>query len=348
MNILITMTANDTIKKHIDATEFKEMHSAIREDAIRGHKTTFVTNLQNLITKVGLIISEVSLTDRMQEGTFIGSINYLCNVVLKQQSLYNHLRASDINVNANRGKHTLESYTDVDIDECLHQYNRLIDALYRELKVEAIAQMNILLTTPKPTITQTPQQEVKPLEEPKKEEPKVEPPKPRRDIFAVNSTTSNGDAPKKVSEFSNVSYEVIAGNQVTVSLAKNFNLDAFTRTVTVACTFEWKDPNHDVYCIDVESNKSHAKLVEDYEFELDESKKHVIPLMFKQKDVDIDTVSVAIRLVAKRIQTVSIRAESATDVGFFVKKRSYSTTVYENEELARVDTKRIVLSQKFD
>ena len=348
MNILITMTANDTIKKHIEATEFKEMHSAIKEDAIRGHKTTFVTNMQNIITKVGLIISEVSLTDRMQEGTFIGSINYLCNVVLKQQSLYNHLRASDINVNANRGKHTLESYTDVDIDECLHQYNRLIDALYRELKVEAITLMNISLSAPKPTVVETPMQVVKPVEEPKKEEPKVEPPKPRRDIFAVNNPTTTAGATNKVSEFSNVSYEVIAGNQVTVTLAKSFSLDAFTKTVTVPCTFEWKDPNHDVYCIDVEATKSHAKLVEDYEFELDDAKKHVIPLMFKQKDVDIETVSIAIRLVAKRMQTVSIRSESATDSGFFVKKRSYSTTVYEDEELTRVDTKRIVLSQKFE
>ncbi len=347
MNILITMSANDTIKRHVEAIEFKEMYSAIKEDAIRGKKTTFVTNLQNLITKVGLIISEVSLTDRIQEGTFLGSINYLCNVVLNQQSLYNHLRASDINVNANRGKHTLESYTDVDIDECLHQYNRLIDALYRELKVDAITQMNIFLGEQKPVISQEPTQVAKPLEEVKEEEPKVEPPKPRRDIFAVNSVPTNG-VTKKVSEFPNVSYEIIADNQVTVSLAKTFNLDAFTKTVTVACTFEWQTPNHDIYVIDVESNKSHAKLLEDFEFEIDESKKKVIPLRFKQKDVDIDTVSVAIRLVAKRMQTVSIRAESATDSGLFIKKRSYSTSTYEEEELTRVDTKRIVLSQKFE
>lgn len=92
------------------------------------YETQFTQDMQSFITRVAIIVSDVSLEAKIGAHTYLGAIDYLCLKVLKNKTLYNMLRACAVNDEGNTIKHNKYNI-DIDIPECINQFNKLIKGL---------------------------------------------------------------------------------------------------------------------------------------------------------------------------------------------------------------------------
>lgn len=144
MSIALVADANEIVGRLVFQKETQAYYKSVQERVEKGFVTAFVTDLQNLVVKVALIISEVAVSVKLKTGYYLTSIDYLCNKVLKDNDLHKGLRATKINENANKNKHTLEATADeINIGQCISQYNRLINQLIKKLEVPALNVLRI-------------------------------------------------------------------------------------------------------------------------------------------------------------------------------------------------------------
>ncbi len=142
MSIALVDGANGKVRKLIYLKETQASYKSVQEAANKGFVTPFTTFMQILITKIALTISEVAVSVKLSDGYCYGAINYLCRQVLNDEGLYNDLIATKINEGGNDTKHTLNSIA-VNIDQCVNQYNRLINKLISQLELTALAAIKV-------------------------------------------------------------------------------------------------------------------------------------------------------------------------------------------------------------
>jgi hypothetical protein len=143
MEIKFIDNANQVVQREISKSEFVAVYKSTCENAERGFITVFSTTMQSLVTKLGLLISEVVIGPKILNHTYIGSINYLGLKILKNPVLLKHLQVTDINENANKVKHTLSSNSPIDIQDSIHQYNRLIQELINKCNLPSLSSIKI-------------------------------------------------------------------------------------------------------------------------------------------------------------------------------------------------------------
>ena len=120
--------ANKTIAQELNEKSNVAYFKALCESVSKKYETLFASNMQTYITRIGIMVSNVSVNYEIRYNTYLGAIDFLCNDVLKNKTLYNMLRAIGINDEGNNGKHSIKNIN-ADIDECVRQYNRLIKGL---------------------------------------------------------------------------------------------------------------------------------------------------------------------------------------------------------------------------
>jgi len=142
--INIVNDADFKIKKLLEATEFVALHKAALEQIEKKYNTLFTTTLQSIITKVGLMVSEVVVSPKLATSTYLGSIDYIGFKILRNPSLVKHLRITEINGNANLVKHSLSTLKNVNIDDSVKQYNHLISEIIKTLGLNSFSKAKLL------------------------------------------------------------------------------------------------------------------------------------------------------------------------------------------------------------
>ena len=120
--------ANQIISKELHEKSTAAYYKSLVDAVNNKYQTKFVSDMQIYVTRIGIIVSSVVEGRHITYNTYLGSIDYLCNAVLKNKNLYSILRAIEINTEGNLGKHSIKNIS-ADIEECVRQYNRLIKGL---------------------------------------------------------------------------------------------------------------------------------------------------------------------------------------------------------------------------
>lgn len=128
MQIMINANANQVIANELHEKSTAAYFKSLITDVNNRYETRFATDMQIYVTRLGIIASKAVTGRHITANTYLGSIDFLCNTLLKNSNLYNMLRAIEVNSEGNSGKHSAKNIK-TDIEECVRQYNRLIRAL---------------------------------------------------------------------------------------------------------------------------------------------------------------------------------------------------------------------------
>ena len=142
MAVKLVKNANDAAKKLIHLDSVKGFYFGVTEKYINNYKQTFATDFQNLITKVGIIMSDISIGSP-NISYCRTSIDFLCNTVLNSQKLYKEFDKLHINSQGNAAKHTL-FVTNPDIKGCVDLYNKVINEIVKKYKLPAFKDLLIV------------------------------------------------------------------------------------------------------------------------------------------------------------------------------------------------------------
>ncbi|MBE5738999.1 MAG: hypothetical protein E7354_04660 [Clostridiales bacterium] len=132
--INLAHNAKQELNKLLSQKEMKAAFLSACDSYKKKYTTRFSNDMQTLITKVGLLVSKLSTKDKITSQTFLGSIDFLCKKVIEDPARIKFLRATSINENGNKNKHTLDKNEEMNLDECIHQYNTLLDKIAQKYK----------------------------------------------------------------------------------------------------------------------------------------------------------------------------------------------------------------------
>lgn len=143
--VTLVNNAENIIKKGLNTKEFTALKISVIERGEGNHITIFTISMQNLITQLGLVISQAVANQKMKTKTYLGSIEYLCIKILKDTQLLKHLKATEINENANQVKHSIKKNREISVKDSLYYYNRLVNSLTAVLNLPILKQAQIRL-----------------------------------------------------------------------------------------------------------------------------------------------------------------------------------------------------------
>lgn len=131
--------------------EFKAQLLSTADNYRNDFQNVFSNTFQNLVTKIGLIISDCSIDKKMVGGTFLYAIDFLCNKVLENPTLYNVFRAIKVNENSNINKHTLGKTAKLELSTIINNYNDMLHKISTKYKLNEILNGKIYNTEKKKT-----------------------------------------------------------------------------------------------------------------------------------------------------------------------------------------------------
>ncbi len=147
--ITLKPNANKLIGKQVNANGVRAFYLSVCERYGDGYVQCFITDLQNLITKVGIL---VALADR--SGPNISycaqALEYLCKRVLDNPRLYDTFDSIGVNNKGNAGKHSI-STNSIDMDKAVATYNSMVDAIARNYSLLALK--SLIVRKPKSKTT---------------------------------------------------------------------------------------------------------------------------------------------------------------------------------------------------
>ncbi len=139
--INIVNGANQKVYQMVFEKSVSAFYLSVCERYSKGYTQLFITDLQNLITKVGIIMSEVS-TSKKRISYCSSALDYLCNDVLNSNNLYKRFDEIGINAKGNIGKHSLKSNT-IDLDKTVIVFNSMIDNIANRYNLPALKKLLI-------------------------------------------------------------------------------------------------------------------------------------------------------------------------------------------------------------
>ena len=104
--------------------------------ATKKFETMFASTAQIYITKLGLILSHCYEHAELRANTYLGSIDFICNKVLKDKTLYNVFYHFGLNTQGNAVKHSIEN-VDISIETTVSQINLLISRIVSSTNIKA-------------------------------------------------------------------------------------------------------------------------------------------------------------------------------------------------------------------
>ena len=137
--ITLKTNANATINKMVYENGVRAFYIDVCEKYTNGYVQTFITSTQNLITKLGIIVSKVS-TQQTNISYCAQSITYLCSKVLDNPSLENTFDSIGLNDKGNHGKHDIVT-NKIDMDRCVSTYNNLVNSIANKYNLHALKAM---------------------------------------------------------------------------------------------------------------------------------------------------------------------------------------------------------------
>lgn len=133
---VLAPNANAVIEKELHEKSTCEMYQSVLFGVNKRNETAFMSDIQVYITRIAIIISDQSLTTKLENNNYQPAIEYLGDI-LQNNSLKNMLKAIEVNEEGNKVKHTIKN-VEADIKECLHQYNRMIKDLINKFDLPAL------------------------------------------------------------------------------------------------------------------------------------------------------------------------------------------------------------------
>lgn len=129
MNYSLKSDANLYFQDQLNLKTNMELFLAIKMSIASNNETNFISSMQSFIQRIGSLLSDCCNEYKREEGrdNFIDSIAYISEIC-QDDYIYRVFRALDINRSGNSIKHSTLDVS-CDIDETIHQYNRLIDIL---------------------------------------------------------------------------------------------------------------------------------------------------------------------------------------------------------------------------
>ena len=125
------------VSEFLKRKDFKECKEEVETSYYKNKRTVFITQLQILITKLGLIVSELMLKPKLIDGNCSLSISYLTQDILDKPGLYKILRALEINKSGNMNKHSLDEVKLIETDSIVSNYNFMCECLASKLRINA-------------------------------------------------------------------------------------------------------------------------------------------------------------------------------------------------------------------
>lgn len=126
--------ANQQILNALHEKSTTAWYKSLKEDAENSYETTFSASFQNFVTRLGLIINDVSNRKFYGKSHYAEILEYICKTIIDDDFIYKNL--IKLNTKANASKHSKKNI-DVDIDKTLTDYNSLIDKLISVSNCEA-------------------------------------------------------------------------------------------------------------------------------------------------------------------------------------------------------------------
>lgn len=144
MGLVVERNADSKVLENVYKRVVQSSYMSAQDAVAECYPIQFVDDMQKLVVKVALIVSEV-VSIKFTAGYYQAAINYLCKTILKDNGLYNDLNALGINVNANKNKHSIDDLdvNEKTIDRGVNQYNRLINQLVSRLSIPSLGKLRI-------------------------------------------------------------------------------------------------------------------------------------------------------------------------------------------------------------
>lgn len=143
--------ANALAEKLLKRDNVVAVYKNMVEQYYKRHRTVFVQQMQVVVTKIGLILSECSSGSKIRTKTYLGSVDYICNNILKNKQLLKIMRVF-INDDGNDVKHSIKDIQ-VEMDTVMEQYNLFIKDIVRVTKLSAF---NKYIIAPKKSVRDVP------------------------------------------------------------------------------------------------------------------------------------------------------------------------------------------------
>lgn len=117
---------------------------SVCDDYARGFTSTFITNIQILITKLGIMVAEVSTKQNI--SYCIQSLKFLCFDVLEDQRLMAKFKSLGVNEIGNASKHDIAKDVKIDMAQWVATYNYLVNSIVTKYNLPALKLMIIAKT----------------------------------------------------------------------------------------------------------------------------------------------------------------------------------------------------------
>ena len=139
--IKLIPNANVKIKQLVFEDSVRAYYHSVCERYAKGYINTFITDMQILITKLGMIVASVADGPKTNISYCIQSINYLCGKVLDNSSLINTFKDIGLNDKGNDGKHIIARNVNIDMQRCVTAYNNLVNRIADKYGLRALENM---------------------------------------------------------------------------------------------------------------------------------------------------------------------------------------------------------------
>lgn len=218
--IKLKSNAKEIVNKYCNQKEVRASFYETLEAVRKKFEVAFSDRMQKLITKIGLIMSECSETEKIKNKTFLGSVDFLCYKVIEDPSRKKFLIATSVNENGNKNKHSLSKNEVININECVHQYNQILYSISSKYNLTELLKLTI-----------------------KKENKHKK--QPTKNIFA---------------EARSIKYDTFDGNDIKFTLSPFYEFDKFKKIAIVELAVDWEKQSSDSIKITIISKKSGKKL----------------------------------------------------------------------------------------
>lgn len=132
---VLAPNSNEVIGKKLREKSMVDLYKTILYAVNSRNETSFMSTIQSYITRIAIIISNQSMTNKIENNNYQQAIEYLGDI-LQNNSLKKMLQAVEVNEQGNKVKHTIKN-VEADIKECLHQYNRMIYDIINKFGLQA-------------------------------------------------------------------------------------------------------------------------------------------------------------------------------------------------------------------
>ena len=121
--------ADAKIKQLVYENSVRAYYYSACERYAKGYVNAFITDMQILITKLGIMVASVDAGPKTNISYCAQSISYLCNTVLDNPNLISTFNDIGLNDKGNCGKHTIARNVNVDMQRCVTTYNNLVNRI---------------------------------------------------------------------------------------------------------------------------------------------------------------------------------------------------------------------------